>query len=179
MNLTRFLKRSAVALAFAGACSGAGASTTHLGPITFGATAFNGTVLGAGFFNDVFTFVAPANGGSAYSVVNFPLNLGPAGTFNTVFTSLTLMSNPNGILFDFDDTLLASGVGSGSTVNMSFSASSGGNYYLAVNGLANGTSGGLYSGAISISPIPEPGAYGLFLAGLGLIGTMVTRRRRL
>ncbi|MBL8378897.1 MAG: FxDxF family PEP-CTERM protein [Burkholderiales bacterium] len=176
MKLTRLLKRSAVALAVAGACSGAGATTTDLGAITFGATAFNGSA-SPGLFTDVFKFLAPANGGSAYSVVDFPLTI-PFGTFGTSFSSLKLWSNPNGTVGDFDDVQVATGTGGGSSMNLSFGPSVGGNYYLEVKGTATGSLGGLYSGAISLSPIPEPGTYGLFLAGLGLIGTIVTRRRR-
>lgn len=174
-------KKIFAALALTSACMGAHASTTDLGTVTFGATAFNGTVLGAGPFTDIFKFILPANSGSAYNVVNFPLDLSGigSGTFNTVFTTLSLVSNPNGVLFDFDDALVATGTGSGNSMNLSFAASGGGTYYLTVAGIANGSSGGLYSGSIAVTaPVPEPETYGLFLAGLGLVGTIISRRRK-
>ena len=156
----------------------ANATTTNLGAITVGTpTAFNGTVAPAGPFIDTFTFSLPANGGSGYSVLNFPLSIPGVGSFNTVFSSMSLVSNPDGIPFNGDDTLLTTVTGSGGKLSFNWGSTAGGNMYLTVMGLANGTLGGLYSGAISVSPVPEPHEWAMMIAGLGFIGAMRYKRR--
>ena len=49
--------------------------------------------------------------------------------------------------------------------------------YLSVVGLANGTLGGIYNGAISVSAVPEPGTWGM-LATRGLLLGFALRRNR-
>lgn len=52
-----------------------------------------------------------------------------------------------------------------------------GSYVLEVRGNLTGTSGGSYAGVLNLAPVPEPGAVGMMLAGLGMLGFMVRRRR--
>jgi hypothetical protein len=49
--------------------------------------------------------------------------------------------------------------------------------YLTVNGISNGTLGGIYSGAISVTPIPEPGTWAMFATGGMLLGFALRRSR--
>lgn len=173
------LKKLAASLMLVGACAAANATTTALGTLPLGATAFNGSVSGTGPFSDIFTFTLPTNGGSSYTTVNFPFTFPGGPSFNTVFSGLTLKSNPDGIVGNGDDVVVGSTSMAGSAVSLNVGPTAPGMYFLVVNGsVPSGVSGGLYSGAIAVSPIPEPETYGLFLAGLGLLGTIMTRRRK-
>src|SRR5688500_14778548 len=93
--LNSTLKRAVGIAVLAGASVGAQAATTDLGEVSSSApTTFTGTVLGGSqSFSDIFTFtLEQPNVSSGYSVVNFPLDLGSAGTLNTVFSSVALIS---------------------------------------------------------------------------------------
>jgi hypothetical protein len=52
-----------------------------------------------------------------------------------------------------------------------------GDYYLQVSGTMVSATSGSFGGAVMLAPIPEPGAYGMMLAGLGLVGFIAARRR--
>ena len=170
--LRTFVLATVVSLA-AGICSTANATVTDLGLISEGApTIFQGTVMPAGTFTDTFTFILPPNGGSGYSVLNFPVTSNGQTIFNTLFTSMTLVSDPDGIPFNRDDknkkTVVAGQ--NAESLSMVFEPTAGGHMYLIVAGATNGTLGGLYSGAISVSPVPEPGVWLMMLGGIGLLG---------
>jgi hypothetical protein len=180
--MINFTLRRAVAVAIlAGASFGAKATEKELvKKQTNVPTAFAGSVLAPGAFNDVFSFTLPSDGaGAGFTVQNFPLTLpNNGGSFNTLLTSVSLVSDPDGIRFDSDDKVLQTvpATGSGPISFSSFDSSLHGSAYLSVAGIANGTLGGLYNGAISISPVPEPEAFAMLLAGLGLMGAVVRRR---
>ncbi|MFT7772588.1 FxDxF family PEP-CTERM protein [Roseateles sp.] len=53
-----------------------------------------------------------------------------------------------------------------------------GNYYYSVFGLASGTAAYSINSAAAAAPVPEPETYALLGAGLGVIGFVVSRRRR-
>lgn len=55
-----------------------------------------------------------------------------------------------------------------------------GTYTLKVTGTANGSGNpaGMYTIAAVTAPVPEPGAWGMLLAGLGLIGLRLRQRMR-
>jgi hypothetical protein len=55
---------------------------------------------------------------------------------------------------------------------------SAGNYILEITGNVIGSAGGSYSGTLSVIAVPEPQAYALMLAGLGLLGFVARRRRQ-
>ena len=65
----------------------------------------------------------------------------------------------------------------GQDLSFSYDNVAEGYYALYVFGsTAGGTSG--YSGSMMAQPVPEPETYGMLLAGLGLIGAAVARRRK-
>jgi hypothetical protein len=184
--MTKFpMKQIAGALLLSGACmtTQAASTTTNLGTLDIGATPFFGAILKADpldpavVFGDFFTFNLPANGGSAYSVVDFPIaSLG----LGTSFTSLTLWSmGPDNSTGGADNVLLATGSGTGSNISLNFGATpSTDNLFLAVTGFTTGANGGLYSGAISVSPVPEPEVWAMMLVGVGLVGFRLRHRSK-
>ncbi len=176
------MKKLAIAAAFAlaGMSAGANAATTALGPLSAGAPVpFSGTVIPGGPFLDIFTFTLPANGGSGYSVIDFPLSIPGVGTLGTVFSSLMLVSNADGIVGSADDTVVQSQTSIGGSPSLSFTwgPSAGGPMYLSVSGITNGSLGGIYNGAISVSAVPEPGTWGMLATGSVLLGFALRRNR--
>ena len=77
------------------------------------------------------------------------------------------------------DTLVGSFNFNGFTGNIShaFGTLSAGSYYYDVTGTGTGTLGGFYSITSTVSPVPEPQTYALFLGGLVGIGFMLRRRQ--
>jgi hypothetical protein len=174
--MTKKFSITALAVSSLLAMGSAQATVTDLGPASPGSPLSFGALAAQGPFNDIFTFSLPANGGSGYSVTNFTLL---PGGFNTMLATLSLISNPDGILYNADDMTLASSVvPGGGSLALVFPSSPAGFYYLNVTGIANGQLGGIYNGAISVAVVPEPETYALMLGGLGLIGFMAARRRR-
>ena len=53
-----------------------------------------------------------------------------------------------------------------------------GSYYLQVSGTVVSNTSGAFGGAMMLAPVPEPGAYGMMLAGLGVVGFIGLRRRQ-
>lgn len=179
------LKRTVAVGILAGASFAANATTTDLGTVAFGApTTFTGSVLGGQqSFSDIFTFtLSEPNASSGYSVVNFPLSIPELGSFGTVLATLSLISyGADGLRNTADDQVLKSTVlpSAGNTsdhLSLSWDQPLHGPAYLNITGVTSGTLGGLYSGSISVTPVPEPEAYAMLLAGLGLMGAVVRRR---
>jgi hypothetical protein len=178
------MKQLACAIALSGACVTANAEIKDLGTLSVGATPFAGFILGGPppvSFGDFFTFVLPPNGGSAYTVVNFPI---PPLNLDLMFTSLSVFSmGGDAAIGGGDDVLMDSdsGVpGSGATqlsVNIGAQGVSQ-NMYLAIAGFTTGSAGGAYNGAISISPVPEPEVWAMMLVGVGLVGFRLRNRSK-
>ncbi|SDA25408.1 PEP-CTERM protein-sorting domain-containing protein [Nitrosospira sp. Nsp18] len=179
------LKQIAAVAVLAGASVGANATTTSLGTISSSTpTTFTGVIQGAGIgINDIFTFnFEQPNLGSGYDVVNIPLTFSN-GNFNTALATMTLVSNDNGIVGDFDDHILQSTVlpspgNSSDNLGLRWDQPITGPAYINITGVTNGSQGGIYAGAIAAAVVPEPETYAMLLAGLGLMGAVVRRRSR-
>jgi len=183
----QLLKKLVGAVAFAGFSASASAATYDLGFLEAGIVAhpFTGNVA-IGTFNDVYKFELPANGKTGYSVIDFPttVTIPNVGTFSfkTIFSSLVLVSDPDGIPFTSDDnTVLTKTQANASKIEMTWPASPGGKMYLIVNGAGQGGGnfvGGIYGGAISVAPVPEPETWAMMLIGAGLVGFRLHKRSK-
>lgn len=87
-------------------------------------------------------------------------------------------------LYQFSGNILGASLGSysfdgttGST-NHFFDNVAAGTYAYVVTGFASGTDGGSYTISSTISAVPEPSAWALMIAGLGMIGFISHRRRQ-
>lgn len=131
----------------------------------------------AGPFIQTWGFTLPTNGGFFAGVLNIPVT----PLYGIAWTSLALVSNPDGLVGSPDDVTLGVPIVSGTNqLSLSSGALAAGKYYLAASGITNGTNGGIYSVSFTVSapPVPEPEGYAMMLAGLGLVGAMVLRRRK-
>jgi len=181
MKLVRSLQALALAGAMASAASAHADSTLNIGtlsttPSVHTTTVTAGTVFtlpptGATLYNftDTYNFSvvgAPTTAGTAVTV---DLDLGDLG-FHISNLKLDLFSGA---------TWLAGDLVTGSN-DVSVSVNSvlaAGNYSFKLRGLADGagTNQGIYT--FSAAAVPEAESYVMMLAGIGLIGFMVSRRR--
>lgn len=179
MKLKSFAKHAVALAVLAGAAVSANAATYHLGMATPAEDlVFKGIILSPGPFSDLYTFTLPANGGSSYSVIDVAIPAAP-GLFKTLFSSIAVFSNPDGILFNGDDVGLdaAAVIGSDPAL-LSLGPTAAGSYYLTFSGITTGAVGGLYEGTISVTAVPEPESYAMLLAGLGVMGAIAVRRNK-
>lgn len=92
-----------------------------------------------------------------------PVVTGTPTGFQTDWTSpMTFTAGPESGMFTvMDPTMLAAGT-----------------YVLEIQGDVTGSSGGTYSGSLNLNPVPLPAALPLLFSGLGLLGGMLRKRRR-
>ncbi len=83
----------------------------------------------------------------------------------------------NGDINYANDVSMGSFAFDSTAINSTFSHLSAGDYYYQVTGAVMGNKGGGYQLFSEVSPVPEPETYAMLLAGLGLVGFMVRRRK--
>ncbi len=175
MKLNRKFAGLVAGAALLAGANAASAATIDVGLVDIDQPSTFTGVLPIGAFVDTITFSLPDNGGSAYSVVNVPLSLF-GNSFNLIFSSIALFSNPDGVLFNGDDSLLTSIVSSGTELSLTNGPTAAGNYYLTVAGVATGSAGGIYAGAIDVAPVPVPPA--VWMLGSAIVGLATVGRRK-
>jgi hypothetical protein len=154
---------------------GVGGFNAHFGD-TFTASTVGST------FADVFTFNVGSPFDAAASVTSSYLNT--PQTKDLLITGFSL--------YRYDPATMAilgtavagineTGFGSHPTDSWSLSAFdlSSGYYALQVNGQVLGAGGGAFGGDLTISPVPEPQAWAMLLAGLGMVGMTARRKFKL
>lgn len=178
---------AASAACFAANAASTSTETINLGVIGAGTTkSFNRAVLDGDIpitFSDFILFQLPANGGSAYSVVDFPI---PALGLGLTFASLALFSAGadgavGGTGINADTPVPGASVsGASGSLSLSVGALPAGNMYMFVSGFTTGASGGLYNGSVAVMPVPvpEPETWAMMLIGAGLVGFRLHNRSK-
>ncbi len=171
------IKRLMVALAGASSVGAAGATDVQLGDIT-GSVFLPSTVSKAqdlsGFVDRYFFSVTAPSVGSA-TIADFQLASGTGLLWNIDNLTLELYDDFGTVgAQDANDVLVNSW--SGDFIQATGAPIPPGNLFVRVSGIANGTSGGVYTWHASALPVPEPETYAMLLAGLGLLGLKARRR---
>lgn len=123
----------------------------------------------ASAFTDTIDFVVST--GSLGTSAN-PLNVKFEGldVFNIIGLTYTVWGGTSGASTDWYGNF------PGNNTSQDISVVGPGAYHLIVTGIANGSSGGAYGVAL-VSGVPEPETMALMLAGLGLVGVAVRRKK--
>jgi len=165
-----FLAKATAAVALVGVACGANASTFALG--TLNTTLASGSISVSGSFTDDFTFTTGLQSGSLSSVIGIvggiavltsgTVTWGSGGTagYNQLGTSAVTYNSGSG-MFAY------TGTWSGLSANTP--------YWLRFTGTVTAPEAAAYS--VTLAPVPEPETYAMLLAGLGLIGAAVRRRK--
>ena len=165
------LKNMLVAACLLSASVGANAavmpysSEQDLGILAAGLNPFDNAVSGSFLDRINFSLAGESNGSFGLGALNF--KVGGISILNINGLNLSLFDS-DGMLIGYDDD---------QEIDFSVPGMHAGDYYLLVNGTANGISGGMYAGAINISPVPEANTMSMLLAGLAMLGLMSIRRR--
>lgn len=175
-----------LALTLAGAMGSAAASTTYVGPQYLGdlvgqTAVINNTINGYGTpIADVYDFdIGSITSETIASSVKIKLQYGSASQPLFDISNFAIaLKDVNGFTYSTDNTFDALGQLELSAILEPSALGAPGFYQFVVTGVTAGTSGGTYLGTLSAAPIPEAKAYAMMLAGLGLVGFTVLRRRQ-
>lgn len=168
MMLKKTVSALVLGLAFAAGANAAN-TTIDLGDVTFANTQ-EGFVFHTGSFTDQIRFELkqPALGeGQAFAYDSF-LNNKLELSFSSASLYMVGSASPLASLMISPDKNFVFGGGTLAA----------GKYYFEISGTTTGTQGGKYGYSTSITPVPEPESYAMFLAGLGLIGAIARRRKQ-
>lgn len=173
MRLHSKIKAVALAAVLAVGSSGALALDDDLGTIDSSSASFSNTV-GSGF-TDTWTFSLSSLSYVAASLTNVESALGSFATGGIAglaasTDTFTLTGSP--IISTSGPVTVTTQVLAGTAVL------SAGSYTLTVSGTGITGSSASYGGNIVATPVPEPGTYAMLMAGLGVVGLLVMRRRR-
>jgi hypothetical protein len=134
------------------------------------------TVSGTGAIGHSLTFNITENLYAGSGVFDIPLDL----TFGAFTVNVFNIDGLTAEIFDSSNTLYTAFAQAGSADHLTLPAGAyfaAGNYTLKVGGTATGSNGAMYTIAAVTAPVPEPEAWGMLLAGLGLIGLRLRQKR--
>ena len=136
----------------------------------------------AGSFDNFYNFTVATGGDVAYAITAVLFR-----TQGVSITSANIYRGTGSSLADFTPSSLVSGSTNSppfvtgdfvitTTAGDATGLSASNGYTLVISGTSHSASA--YSGAITLSPVPEPETYALLGAGLALVGFMVRRRHK-
>ena len=175
----------ALALALAGsmgsAAAASGVGPSYLGNLIGQNVSITNTIAGYGTpFADVYSFdIGSFQSDAIATTVKVKLQYDSSSLpiFDISNFAITL-KDTTGNVYASDNTFDASGALNLQAPLAPSTVASPGFYQFVVSGTTSGTSGGIYAGALSAAPVPEPKMWLTMLAGLGLVGLMVERSKR-
>lgn len=155
--------------------SAAAVGPSYLGNLSGQTVSVGNTFSSNSVINDVYTFdIMPESAAVGTAVT---INLDIPFLAGTEFS----LANFGVAFWDSLDNVIVSDVQTSVndlTVSIFTNLSSAVGYQFVVTGNVTGTLGGGYGGVLAAAPVPEPRDWMMMLAGLGLIGMMVSRSRR-
>ncbi|NRR31595.1 PEP-CTERM sorting domain-containing protein [Oxalobacteraceae bacterium] len=128
---------------------------------------------GNNFFIDNYTFTLTASNDLSALMTS----LIAAPNTGLTITGFNLLSGANVVLAGHQDTTNFSVLDQAWAFDSGLLPLAAGNYTLQVSGYVANAEGGSYSGNIAIAAVPEPEAFALLLAGLGIVGFAARRRK--
>jgi len=163
---------------FMGAAAAAGPG--YLGDLVGQNVSINNTISGLGTpITDVYSFdIGSTTSEAIATAVKVKLQYGSSSTptYDIINFAITMLDT-DGMQYAFD-TFDGNGALELSAVLAPSMLGAPGFYQVVVTGTTAGSAGGIYAGALSAAPVPEPKDWMLMLAGIGLVGMMVGRVKR-
>jgi len=179
MKRTQFVLALSLAASMGSAVA---AGPGYLGDLVGQSVSIDNTIYGAigTPVSDVYSFDIGSSGASQAIATSVKVKLqfdGSTPIFDIADFAITLM-DAYGHVYAADNTFDSYGALNLQADLAPSAIGSPGFYQFVVSGTTAGTSGGIYAGALSAAPVPEPSVWLTLLAGLGLIGLMVERTKR-
>ena len=153
-----------------------GTATQDLGPFGASIEWMAGVSVPKELINHTFTFTITENLFAGSGISDTPLNF----TIGNVTNQYKNIVGLSATIYKSDNTFHVGFVPNGDADHLTqpdntfFAA---GAYTMIVGGNATGSAGGLYNITAVTAPVPEPEAWGMLLAGLGLIGLRLRQKR--
>lgn len=156
---------------FSATVTGTSVQTSTLTFDNLGNATFSGSVsTGYTNFNNLYTFTTTSSSGGASSIASFN-----GSNFSAAFTSFNLLDVTNG------NSVIATGlVGPSFVTQLGFSGLDSNTLYglNVIGSVTNPNLGSVFSGSLSVSPVPEPSESLLLTVGLSFVGFIANRRKK-
>ncbi|WP_018078833.1 FxDxF family PEP-CTERM protein [Thiobacillus denitrificans] len=152
--------------------SAAAATPGYLGNLSGQTVSIGNSFTAGSVINDIYTFDILPLSTTVGTAVTINLDIAQfAGQEFQISNFMIAFKDSADNVIAFDDTPI------NHTLSIAASLAAAMGYQFVVSGEVSGTLGGSYGGALAAAPIPEAESYVMLLAGMGLVGFMVSRRR--